>query len=101
MLVDCDTFSTREQILDAILEQRGIFINSKTILRIQLVGALDPRLDLSLTELEERLAGEVLYIRWDDQTHPALDFESICSGKDIAGAIRAHPERTHCRGRGE
>ena len=68
--------------------------NSKTILRIQLVGALDPRLELSLTELEERLAEEALYIRWDDQTHPALDFESIAQEKTLRGRfIRILNER--------
>ena len=85
LTVNCDTFSTREQVLDAILEQRSILFNSKTILRVQLAGALDPRLDLSLTELEERLAGEVLYIRWEDQTHPALDFDSIALEKTLRG----------------
>lgn len=85
LIIDCDTFATREQILDSILEQRGAVFNSKTILRIQLVGALDPRLDLSIPELEERLAGEVLYIRWDDQTHPALDFDSIAMEKTLRG----------------
>lgn len=85
LTVNCDAFSTREQILDAILEQRGILFHSKTILRIQLVGALDPRVDLSLTELEERLSGEVLHIRWDDQTHPALDFDSISLEKTLRG----------------
>jgi len=83
--IDCDTFSTREQILDAILQQRGAVFGPKTILRVQLAGALDPKLDLSLAELEERLAGEVLYIQWDDQTHPALDFESIAQEKTIRG----------------
>jgi DNA repair exonuclease SbcCD nuclease subunit len=85
LTVNCDTFSTREQILDSILEQRGILFNPKTILRIQLAGALDPRLDLSLTELEERLAGEVLHICWDDKTHPALDFDSIALEKTLRG----------------
>jgi len=85
LTVNCDTFSTREQILDAILEQRGIVFNSKTILRVLLAGALDPRLDLSLTELEERLAGEALHIRWEDQTHPALDFDSIAREKTLRG----------------
>ncbi|MBN1569029.1 MAG: DNA repair exonuclease [Acidobacteria bacterium] len=85
IVVNCDAFSTREQILDAILEQRGIRFNSKTILRVQLVGALDPRLELSLPEIEERLAGEALYIRWEDQTHSALDFDSISREKTLRG----------------
>ena len=36
-------------------------------------------------ELEERLAGEVLHIQWQDQTYPALDFESISQEKTIRG----------------
>jgi len=85
LTIDCDAFATREQILDAILQHRGSIFDSKTILRVQLVGALDPRLDLSLTELDERLAEEVLHIQWDDQTHPALDFESIAQEKTTRG----------------
>jgi DNA repair protein SbcD/Mre11 len=85
LTIDCDDFSTREQILDAILQQRGVQFDPKTILRIQLAGALDPKLDLSLTEIEERLADEVLYIQWDDRTHPALDFEMIACEKTLRG----------------
>jgi DNA repair protein SbcD/Mre11 len=83
--VDCDLFSTREQILDAILQGRGALFDSNTILRIRLAGSIDPKLDLSIPELEERLAGEALYIQWIDQTHPALDFESIAQEKTIRG----------------
>jgi len=94
LTVDCDSFATREQILDAILLQRGALFTSKTILRIQLVGALDPKLDLSLPDLEERLAGEVLHVQWEDQTHPALDFESISQEKTIRGRfVRVLNER--------
>ncbi len=85
LTVDCESFSTREQILDAILQQRGLKFDPKTILRVELVGALDPRLDLSLSELGERLADEALYIQWDDQTHPALDFETIAQEKTLRG----------------
>jgi hypothetical protein len=61
---------------------------------VQLVGALDSRLDLSLPELEERLTGEVLHVQWDDQTHPALDFESISQEKTIRGRyVRVMNER--------
>jgi DNA repair protein SbcD/Mre11 len=83
--VDCDAFATREQILDAILQQRGSQFDAKTILRVRLAGALDPKLDLSLPELEERLADEVLYVQWEDQTHSALDFEAISQEKTIRG----------------
>jgi exonuclease SbcD len=94
IVINCDAFSTREQILDPILEKRGILFNPKTILRVQLVGAIDPRLELSLSELEERLAGEVLYIRWDDRTQSALDYESIAQEKTLRGRfIRILNER--------
>jgi DNA repair exonuclease SbcCD nuclease subunit len=100
--VNCDAFSTREQILDSILEQRGVLFNSKTILRVQLVGAIDPRLELSLAELEERLAEEVLYIRWDDQTHSALDFEAIAQEKTLRGRfVRIFNERIAAAQEGE
>ena len=100
--INCDAFSTREQILDSILEQRGVLFNTKTILRVQLVGAIDPRLDLSLAELEERLAGEVFYIRWEDQTYPALDFESIAQEKTLRGRfIRILNERIAAATEGE
>jgi DNA repair protein SbcD/Mre11 len=85
LTVNCDAFATREQILDAILQERGALFDPKTILRIQLVGALDSKLDLSLPELSERLSDEVLYVQWDDQTHPALDFESIAQEKTTRG----------------
>jgi DNA repair exonuclease SbcCD nuclease subunit len=85
LTIDCEAFSSREQILDAILQHRGILFDGSTILRIRLAGSLDPRLDLSFSELEERLAGEALYIQWDDQTHPALDFESIALEKTLRG----------------
>jgi DNA repair exonuclease SbcCD nuclease subunit len=102
LTVNCDTFSTREQILDAILEQRGVLFNSKTILRLQLVGAIDPRLELSLSELEERLAEEVLFIRWEDQTHSALNFESIAQEKTLRGRFaRIFNERIAAAREGE
>ena len=83
--IDCESFSTREQILDSILQQRGTLFDSNTILRVRLAGALDPKLDLSLSELEERLAGEILHIQWDDQTHSALDFEVLAQEKTLRG----------------
>jgi DNA repair protein SbcD/Mre11 len=92
--VDCETFSTREQILDAILQYKNKKYDSRTLLRICLTGALDPRLDLSLSELEERLAGECLFIQWDDQTCPALDFETLAQEKTLRGRfVRVLSER--------
>ncbi len=94
LTVACDAFSTREQILDEILLYRGSIFSSNTILRVRLTGSLDPKLDLSLPELEERLVGEALHIQWDDQTHPALDFESISQEKTIRGRfVREMNER--------
>jgi exonuclease SbcD len=90
MTVDCDAFSTREQILDAVLERREGLFDPDTILRIRLSGALDPRVDLSLAELEERLAGEALYIQWDDRTYPAWDFEAIAREKTLRGRFVRH-----------
>jgi exonuclease SbcD len=85
LTIDCEAFCTREQILDSILQQRGSVFDSNTIVRIRLVGALDPRLDLSFSELEERLAGEALHVQWEDQTHSALDFESLAQEKTLRG----------------
>lgn len=92
--VDCETFSTREQILDTVLQYKDKKYDSQTLLRIQLTGALDPRLDLSLSELEERLSGECLFIQWDDQTYPALDFETLAQEKTLRGRfVRILSER--------
>jgi DNA repair protein SbcD/Mre11 len=85
LIVECDAFSTREQIVDAVLQRRGDLFDTKTILKIRLTGSVDPKLDLSISELEERLAGEALYIQWVDQTRPALDFESIAQEKTLRG----------------
>ncbi len=85
LTVHCDSFSTREQVFDAILQSRGCVFDSKTILKIVLAGSVDPKLDLSIPELQERLADEALYIQWVDQTHPALDFESIAQEKTLRG----------------
>ena len=83
--IRCDAFSTREQIVDAVLERRGTLLSPDAILRVRLEGAPDPRLDLSIAELEERLAGEALHICWENRTHPALDFESIAREKTLRG----------------
>ncbi len=85
LTVDCDSFSTREQILDAVLSRREELFDSNTILRVQLAGELDPKLDLSISELDERLAGHAMYIQWDDRTHPAWDYESLSHEKTLRG----------------
>ncbi|MBN2242733.1 MAG: DNA repair exonuclease [Acidobacteria bacterium] len=83
--VDCGTFSTREQVLDAVVSRREEHFDSNTILRVQLVGALDPRVHLSAPELDERLSGQALYIQWDDRTHPAWDFGSLAGERTLRG----------------
>jgi DNA repair exonuclease SbcCD nuclease subunit len=94
LTIDCDAFSTREQLLDAILQHRGVKFDPDTFLRIRLVGALDPRLDLSLSELEERLSGEALYFQWEDKTHTAVDFDSIAAERTLRGRfVRIMNER--------
>jgi DNA repair exonuclease SbcCD nuclease subunit len=99
LTIDCEAFSTREQILDSILQQRGTLFDSNTILRVRLTGALDPKLDLSFSELEERLAGEILHIQWDDQTNSALDFELIAQEKTLRGRfVRMLNERIAAAG---
>jgi DNA repair exonuclease SbcCD nuclease subunit len=94
LTIECEGFSTREQIIAAVLQQRGVIFNDRTILRIRLTGSLDPRLDLSTSEMEERLAGEVLHLQWEDQTQPALDFQVLAEEKTLCGwFVRALNER--------
>jgi exonuclease SbcD len=83
--LDCEGFATREQIVDAILRHRGSDFDSKTILRVRLEGSVDPRLDLSLTELAERLEGETLHLIWDNRLLPALDFETLAHDRTLCG----------------
>jgi exonuclease SbcD len=83
--VDCEGYATREQIIDAILQHRNSAFDAKTILRVCLEGALDSRLDLSTAEMEERLAGEVLHIVWEDRTSPALDFDALAKDRTLCG----------------
>ncbi len=83
--LDCDGFSSREQILDAVLQHRGSSFDNGTILRVRLQGTLDAKLDLSLNQLQERLAGEALHIEWLDETLPAIDFESIAQERTLRG----------------
>jgi DNA repair exonuclease SbcCD nuclease subunit len=94
MTIDCDDFSTREQIVEEIIKQRGTAFDTKTILRVRLTGSIDPRLDLSTQELSERLAEETLHISWDDRTEPALDFEATAEEKTLRGRfVRTLNER--------
>jgi DNA repair exonuclease SbcCD nuclease subunit len=83
--VDCEGFSSREQIVEAILLHRGTAFDPRTILRVRLEGCPDPRLDLSLPEISERLAEEVLHLELDDRTVPAIDFESLAREDTLPG----------------
>ena len=85
MAVNCSEFTSREQLIDAIREQGADVLDARTILRVRLYGSIDPRLDLSTTELEARLAEDLLYVSWDDQTQAALDFESIAGENTLRG----------------
>ncbi len=81
--MDCDEFTSREQIVDALRAQ-GV-LDARTILRVRLLGAVDPRLDLSISELEARLADETLQIFFEDQTMPALDYAAIAEENTLRG----------------
>jgi exonuclease SbcD len=83
--IDCDGFSSREQVIDAILAGRDSLFSSATILRVRLTGEPDPTLDLSLSEMEERLAGTSLHIQWQDRTEPALDFDLLSGEGTLVG----------------
>ncbi len=48
-------------------------------------GELDPKLDLSIPEMEERLAGAALHIQWDDRTESALDLDLLACEATLAG----------------
>ena len=85
--VDCEGFSTREQIIDAVLQHRGTALDPKTICRIRLQGSPDPRLDLSLAEITERLAEEVLHIEWQDMTQPAIDYHALEQAGTLTGGF--------------
>lgn len=94
MTIQCDGFSTREQIVDAIIQQRGTAFDNKTILRVRLTGSIDPRLDLSTQDMSERLAEEALHISWEDRTESALDFEATAEEKTLRGRfVRTLNER--------
>ncbi len=83
--VECDGFSTREQIVESIRGRRGTVFDGKTILRVQLRGWVDPRLDLSIRDMTERLVEDVLHIVWEDKTEPALDIEAFAQEKTLRG----------------
>jgi exonuclease SbcD len=83
--IDCEGFSSREQIIEAILQQHGSAFDARTILRVRLQGPIDPRLELSIEEMEERVADKVLHIQWVDETRPALDFDALSLQNTLCG----------------
>ncbi len=85
LTIVCDGLASREQILERILERKEDVFDPQTILRIRLQGALDPRVDLAYSEMEERLRGEVLHLAWDNQTHAAVDYDSLALEKTLRG----------------
>jgi exonuclease SbcD len=85
MDIDCSGFASREQIINAILAGRNTLFDSSTILRVKLTGEPDPRLDLSLSEMEERIADVAVYIRWEDRTESALDVGLLACEDTLAG----------------
>lgn len=99
--MDCDEFTSREQIVDAIRAHSAL--DHSTILRIRLLGAVDPRLDVSISELEARLADETLQIFFEDQTMPALDYSAIADENTLRGrfarAMNARIEKASGRER--
>jgi len=92
--LNCDGFASREQIVDGILKLRGSAFDEKSILRVRLEGSPDPKLDLSKSEIEERLADAAVFIAWDDRTLPALDFEEMARERTLCGSfVRAMNHR--------
>jgi DNA repair protein SbcD/Mre11 len=85
--IDCGGFSSREQVFDAILQHKQSLFDSSTILRIRLCGTADPKLELLLPEMEERLAGEAFHITWEDQTEPEIDFEAMAKERTLRGRV--------------
>jgi DNA repair exonuclease SbcCD nuclease subunit len=83
--LDCDGFSTREQILERLLAESGRSFTPDTILRVILRGNPDAGLDISTAELEERLAGKVLHIVWVNQTAPEIDVEAMAGERTLRG----------------
>jgi len=83
--IECDGLTNREQIIEELLKGQGDLFDANSILRVQLVGAVDPRLDLSIPEMGERLSGAALYIQWDDRTEPAVDLDVLARENTLVG----------------
>jgi exonuclease SbcD len=83
--IDCRGFSTREQVVESLLLRRGAGLDPSAIVRVRLTGSVDPRLELSFREIEERLAGEALHFHWEDCTSPEIDFDSAASENTLRG----------------
>ncbi len=83
--LDCEGFSSREQIVDALLALPAEVRNPATILRVKLIGTVDPGLEMSMTGIAERLSGEVLKFAWEDRTQPATDFEALARQNTLQG----------------
>jgi exonuclease SbcD len=85
LTVDCDGLSSREQIIEAVLRERSAKFDARTILRVLLTGTPDPRLELGLAEVVERLAEEVMHLELDDRTLPAIEFGTLAAEDTLVG----------------
>jgi len=65
--------------------QHEAALDPRTLLRVILEGSPDPRLDLSLAEIGERLADEVLHLQIEDRTLPAIDFDALAVDNTLQG----------------
>ena len=83
--VDCEGLSSREQIVATLHSQHEAALDPRTLLRVILEGSPDPRLDLSLAEIGERLADEVLHLQIEDRTLPAIDFDALAMDNTLQG----------------
>jgi exonuclease SbcD len=83
--VDCEGFSSREQIVEILQQQSTAELDTRTLLRVILEGSPDPRLELSLAEIGERLADRVVHVQFEDRTIPAIDFDALAMQNTLPG----------------
>jgi exonuclease SbcD len=99
--VDCEGLSSREQIIEALHRQHGAALDPRTLLRVILRGSPDPRLDLSLPEISERLSDEVLHLAIEDRTLPAIDFDCLATESTLQGRFVQEMNRRIAAAEGE
>lgn len=99
--VDCEGLSSREQIVETLQLEHGASLDRRTLLRVILEGSPDPRLDLSLSEICERLADEVLHLQIEDRTLPATDFDALAMDNTLQGRFVQEMNRRIAESEGE